>query len=57
MFAAGRGKKDLVKLLLSKQADPAIKNCYGQDAASLAKAGGYTALAEELSTRRAKDAQ
>ncbi len=57
MFAAGRGKKDLVKFLLSKQADPAIKNCYGQDAASLAKAGGYTALAEELSTRRAKEHQ
>jgi ankyrin repeat protein len=55
MFAAGRGKKDLVKLLLSKQADPAIKNCHGQDAASLAKASGHTALAEELSTRRAKD--
>jgi len=30
MFAAGRGKKDLVKLPLSKQADPAIKNCHGK---------------------------
>jgi ankyrin repeat protein len=57
MFAAGRGKTDLVRLLLSKEADPVMKNCYGQDAASLAKAGGYTALAEELSTRRAKGRQ
>ncbi len=55
MFAARRGKKDLVRLLLSKQADPAMKNCNGEDAASLAKAGGHTALAEELSTRPAKD--
>jgi uncharacterized protein len=53
MFAARRGKKDLVRLLLSKQADPALKNCHGEDAASLAKAGGYPALAEELSARRA----
>ncbi len=55
MFAARRGKKDLVRLLLSKQADAAMKNCNGEDAASLAKAGGHTALAEELSTRPAKD--
>jgi ankyrin repeat protein len=41
MFAARRGKKDLVRLLLSKQADPAIKNCHGEDAASLAKALQY----------------
>jgi len=57
MFAARRGKTDLVRLLLSKQADPTIKNCHGEDAASLAKAGGHAALAEELSTSRAKGSQ
>jgi ankyrin repeat protein len=55
MFAARRGKRDLVRLLLSKQADTTLKNCNGEDAASLAKAGGHAALAEELSTRPVKD--
>jgi ankyrin repeat protein len=49
MLAARRGKKDLVKLLLSKRADPKIKNCHGEDAASLARFGGFVGLAEELS--------
>jgi ankyrin repeat protein len=54
MLAARRGKKDLVKLLLSKHADPVINNCHGEDAASLAKVGGFPALAEELSALRVK---
>ena len=53
MLAARRGKKELVSLLLSKRADPAIKNCH-DDAASLAKFGGFPALAEKLATHRGK---
>jgi ankyrin repeat protein len=48
MLAARRGKTDLVKLLLSKGADPKAKNCHGETAASLALFGGYRALAEQL---------
>lgn len=55
MLAARRGKKELVRLLLSKRADPAIRNCHDDDAASLAKFGGFPALAEKLATHRGKD--
>src|SRR6185369_12362460 len=50
MLAARRGKSSLVRALLSKGADPTIKNCHGADAASLAKLAGFMALANELSS-------
>jgi ankyrin repeat protein len=49
MLAARRGKNALVKVLLSKGADPVLKNCHGDSAASLAQVGGYPALAQLLS--------
>jgi hypothetical protein len=44
MLAARRGKMEMVKLLLSRGADPKINNCRGETAASLAQFGGFTAL-------------
>lgn len=49
MLAARRGKNVLVKVLLSKGADPGLKNCRGESAASLAQFGGYPTLAQALS--------
>jgi uncharacterized protein len=54
MLAARRGKTDLVTLLLSKGADPRMRNCHDETAASLAQSGGYTALAEQLTAASAK---
>jgi ankyrin repeat protein len=53
MFAARRGKVDLVTLLLSKGADAKMKNCHDKTAASLAQSGGYTALARQLAAASA----
>ena len=50
MLAARRGKMDLVELLISKGADPKAKNCHGETAASLARSGGYPAVAQRLAT-------
>ena len=48
MLAARRGKMDLVKLLLAKGANHRIKNCHGETASSLARFGGYSAVAAVL---------
>jgi ankyrin repeat protein len=50
MLAARRGKNALVKICLSKGADPGLTNCHGDSAASLAQFGGYPALAQVLSS-------
>ena len=54
MFAARRGKDGLVKLLLSRGADPALKNCHDEDAASLAEHGGFARLARVLKATGAR---
>ena len=48
MGAASSGRVDLLDLLLSRGADPALVTQEGKSAATLAREHGHTALAERL---------
>jgi hypothetical protein len=50
-FAAGRGRPDLVDLLLEAGADPGLTDHAGRTAADFAALNGHNAIAESLRTR------
>jgi ankyrin repeat protein len=50
MAAAAHGHEAVVELLLSRGADPALRDEHGRSAAAYARAAGHSHLAERLDT-------